>query len=386
MKETLEKHINMRILKCNLPVYDIKQEKYAIEYVEFINSRPERNLKERDGTKWEIHHIVPVALNGSNDISNLIKLELKEHYNAHLILHYLYGGKMTQAFWQMANEKIDVAEKIITPEEYRDLRIAFVLSISGENNINYGKQKDEETAKKISDSVKLNWAQKTDEEKENMYKNHSKMFSGSNNGMYGRSAYLEMSNEEKKKFSENRSGEKNGMYGRSGFENKTHEEILEIQKRRLDTFNKNKASHKKDNRLRITNGKENKRIDKMDSIPDGWHRGTTKFNYTPRTGFIRITDGKQNKNISVNDVIPDGWRRGQTQINKRKFCDKSGSKNPRAKKVVCVTTSEIFGSLKEASIKIYNKSNSKKITKSIYLKTPVDGFLWDFYTEEEPTQ
>ena len=76
-----------RITIEQMPKALAENEHFLIDYVNFINSRPERNLKERDGSKWEVHHVIPKSFGGQNEDSNLIKLELKEHYEAHLFLH-----------------------------------------------------------------------------------------------------------------------------------------------------------------------------------------------------------------------------------------------------------------------------------------------------------
>ena len=45
----------------------------------------------------ERHHILPKALGGSNDSSNLIALTAREHFVAHLLLARIYGGSMWHA-------------------------------------------------------------------------------------------------------------------------------------------------------------------------------------------------------------------------------------------------------------------------------------------------
>lgn len=45
----------------------------------------------------ERHHILPKALGGSNDSSNLVALTAREHFIAHLLLARIYGGSMWHA-------------------------------------------------------------------------------------------------------------------------------------------------------------------------------------------------------------------------------------------------------------------------------------------------
>ena len=58
---------------------------------------------------YEIHHIIPKCLKGSNDKSNLVKLTPKEHYIVHMLLCKFTKGyarhKMIFAFNPMANIK-----------------------------------------------------------------------------------------------------------------------------------------------------------------------------------------------------------------------------------------------------------------------------------------
>ena len=57
---------------------------------------------------YEIHHIIPKYLKGSNDESNLVKLNPKEHYIVHMLLCKFTKGyarhKMIFAFQAMANQ------------------------------------------------------------------------------------------------------------------------------------------------------------------------------------------------------------------------------------------------------------------------------------------
>ena len=45
----------------------------------------------------EKHHILPRALGGSNDSSNIVVLTSREHFVAHALLAKIYGGSMWQA-------------------------------------------------------------------------------------------------------------------------------------------------------------------------------------------------------------------------------------------------------------------------------------------------
>jgi hypothetical protein len=57
----------------------------------------------------------------------------------------------------------------------------------------------------------------------------------------------------------------------------------------------------------ITNGKLNTKINKDDTIPDGWRKGRVCTQ-----NMIYITNGEETRRIKDTDTIPDRWRRGRT--------------------------------------------------------------------------
>jgi len=61
---------------------------YLKHYKRLIESRLELKRTKQDGIYYEKHHIVPKSLGGSNSTKNLILLTAKEHFIAHLLLHY----------------------------------------------------------------------------------------------------------------------------------------------------------------------------------------------------------------------------------------------------------------------------------------------------------
>ena len=98
-----------RITIEKLPsVQNEEQKRHLIRYVNFINSRPERALKQRG---FATHHIYPKSLAKKNNIENydgdqnLIELTHREHYIAHMILCKCGFNEMVQAFWFMNHNK-----------------------------------------------------------------------------------------------------------------------------------------------------------------------------------------------------------------------------------------------------------------------------------------
>lgn len=51
---------------------------------------------------YEIHHIYPKSMGGSDEPDNLVYLTPKQHYTAHHLLSKIYGGSMHNAFWIMS--------------------------------------------------------------------------------------------------------------------------------------------------------------------------------------------------------------------------------------------------------------------------------------------
>lgn len=72
-------------------------EHYYNRYINFINSRNGRNIS---GIIHN-HHIIPRCIGGTDDKSNLIKLTLREHYIAHLLLAKSYNDPKLVYAWNM---------------------------------------------------------------------------------------------------------------------------------------------------------------------------------------------------------------------------------------------------------------------------------------------
>src|ERR1039457_2311033 len=81
-----------------------------------------------------IHHIKPKHMGGTNDPSNLIKLTVEEHAEAHRILFEQYGCWEDEIAWKgLAG--------LITHEEA--VRMAHKQRMSGENNHFFGVKRPE---------------------------------------------------------------------------------------------------------------------------------------------------------------------------------------------------------------------------------------------------
>lgn len=127
---------------------------YQKIYTQLVESRQKlRGSKKQTG--YELHHILPVSLGGSNDKSNLVLLTYREHYIAHLLLTKIHPNeaKMHYAFLCMIRD----------PHGDRKLTSRMIETIK----TNYSKFKKwhakirnpmdfAEARKKVSDNMKAN--------------------------------------------------------------------------------------------------------------------------------------------------------------------------------------------------------------------------------------
>ena len=76
---------------------------------------------------YEIHHIVPRCMGGSDDASNKVRLYAKEHYEAHrlLALENPDNEKLTYAWWCFVNGwNAEKQERyVVTAEEYEEAKL-----------------------------------------------------------------------------------------------------------------------------------------------------------------------------------------------------------------------------------------------------------------------
>lgn len=63
-------------------------QKYVPEYNLLVERAKERGLKREQG--YQIHHIIPKCIGGSNEANNLVKLSIRDHVEAHYLLALLY--------------------------------------------------------------------------------------------------------------------------------------------------------------------------------------------------------------------------------------------------------------------------------------------------------
>lgn len=141
-----------------------------MKYQEFINNII--NTRGLNGIEkpeyFEIHHIIPKCIGGTNDENNLIRLYPNEHFIAHKLLYQEnpHEKKLAMAWWCMAYLNKNSSKYEITPEEYAKARVAFsearqghiVSQVTRDKLKEYftGHKVSVETRKKISEKLKGN--------------------------------------------------------------------------------------------------------------------------------------------------------------------------------------------------------------------------------------
>lgn len=121
---------------------------YLEHYNRLCLSRKIINGNERQ-KGFELHHIVPKCLNGTNNLENLVFLTSKEHYIAHLLLTKVYpeNSSINYAFWMMNNRIFaKTSGRLYESLKEKFLRFRSEITFS------------DESRKLISDSAKKMWA------------------------------------------------------------------------------------------------------------------------------------------------------------------------------------------------------------------------------------
>lgn len=245
----------------------------------------------------ERHHITPKCMGGTNEENNLIDLFAREHFIAHKMLAQENpdNRKLLAAWWRMCNwQDRDKEFYEPTPEEYEEARIAFVKSISGENNPFYGKNLSDEHKQKISKA------------------NKGKIFSI----------------EHCKKISESRIGINNPNYGKSPSE---------------------------ETRIKISNANKGKIVSeetrkKLSEANKGLHTGTDNAFYGKR----HSEETKEKIRQAANGRPSPNKGTKSSEETRRKIsehhADVSGTNNPRARRVIRLCDLKIFNTIKDAAI------------------------------------
>ena len=133
------------------------QNKYSKCYFNIIERARARELEK----PYEVHHIVPRSIGGSNDSNNLVKLTPREHFIVHWLLTKMLSNspeqkKMFHAFSAFAMISSNQNRKI-NSRHYQLLSQASKLALKG-NTHNKGKKRTAEANKKQSQTMKQKYS------------------------------------------------------------------------------------------------------------------------------------------------------------------------------------------------------------------------------------
>ncbi|QNH71827.1 homing endonuclease [Rhizobium phage P9VFCI] len=132
----------------------IIQNKYFKTYVKLMESRKTLPRKKKQGTYYENHHMLPSALGGTLDPSNMVLLTAKEHFIAHMLLPKFTVGmaksKMANALFRFMHGNSKKKLFVLTSSQY-DLAKKI---LAGQRKIWEGKNHKPETISKMSEAAK----------------------------------------------------------------------------------------------------------------------------------------------------------------------------------------------------------------------------------------
>ena len=130
--------------------------KYKKWYFSIIESS-----KQKNHIIYEKHHIIPKSLGGSDDIDNLVKLSLRDHYVCHLLLTKMTEGDMQHKMLYALHRMCFSGKYGNGSRLYETFREKFLSSLKeyhpSKTDKNYGKKR--------SDSVTESWVDAEDRRK-----------------------------------------------------------------------------------------------------------------------------------------------------------------------------------------------------------------------------
>jgi hypothetical protein len=123
-----------------------------MDYKKIYNSLMDRAVDRELDYYYELHHIIPKCMGGSNESDNIVKLTFREHFIAHWILHRIYPNNKLIAY-AFSAMKMDKYGNRISEEwapssrQLEELKLAYIQGRKGSKHT-------EETRMKISNSLK----------------------------------------------------------------------------------------------------------------------------------------------------------------------------------------------------------------------------------------
>jgi hypothetical protein len=299
----------------NLPSVDSKNQKHLVRYVNFINSRPERELHQKG---FHTHHIYPKSIAKKNDVQdydgdwNLIELTPREHFIAHLILWKCGYGEMISAFRRMVQCK-KYKEKL-NSKTYENLMNDYLSKLRNKVWVKNDKENlfiDKNEAKFKVEKRGYKYGRFSE-----WWDYNKNAHLGKENGMWGRTHTDEVKSKLKKL---NSIKSKNSKWMNNGVINKF---VVDInQQELLDLgFVYGRINQKPTNKntIIINNGSENKFISKEELdiyIEKGYTKGSIPSTKRGTTrGKVAIHKDDKVKFVlpeKLNEFISNGWIKGQ---------------------------------------------------------------------------
>jgi hypothetical protein len=130
---------------------------YQKIYNQIINRAKTRQLE----GYVEKHHVIPKCLGGKDNNKNIVQLTAREHFICHQLLVEIHPNesKLKHALFLMSigKQKTKNKQYKINNRTYERLKLEYSLFLTG-------KKQSDKTKQKKSNSMKLVWKNKTDEE------------------------------------------------------------------------------------------------------------------------------------------------------------------------------------------------------------------------------
>lgn len=128
---------------------------YQKIYTQLINRAKHVNRKKGCGVYFELHHIVPKCIGGTENKDNLVLLTAREHFIAHKLLCEIYptNDKLFHAYWMMCTCKTPNRMYKISSREYSRIKQKFSESISKLNTGELNPAKRTDVRNKISQAL-----------------------------------------------------------------------------------------------------------------------------------------------------------------------------------------------------------------------------------------
>ena len=134
--------------------------KYTKTYFRIVNRAKSENRIKTSNFYYELHHINPKSLGGSNQNDNKVLLTFKEHYICHRLLCYMvleqsHKNKMRYAIYMLCNKNLHQSErKMSFHQKMVCLESNRIASSNREHKPNLGNKHTDEAKRKIGQKSK----------------------------------------------------------------------------------------------------------------------------------------------------------------------------------------------------------------------------------------